>query len=454
MVEVLGSVQYLLQVLFEPILRLYSQFKPWLIRGVQLSALCLAVVMVSTSSSRVSAGYNNLSDVPADKMANLEAAWKVGIENGVSEAALAGMLGNANSESGFDPFLQQVGGPAWGFFQMEADRQARLKAFLAEKGASNDPVKASAASMEFVISELKADNMFLTYGLEGDANGTGRYAGPQSWDGPYRYDVLQYVQGGGKKISTSAEEFYKNTDVKKAAVEFMVSYERAHSSRDTLHLDQRLAMSEQIYEKFAGSVSSSDAKDEANSDSSDGSVSETLSGWAPSEDDVPNMPTDRDYKEDGLTFKDKVEQAGADLDTVEEAGIAKWKAERESSLARDSVDFVRMGIVLISLALLVAPSVLMMAYFSDLWLIGLDSPMLRLVTFNKLAVDYQRTGGGGIWFANRHENAHLSVKRMGAGDLFVWCAVFSIVGVLGISGYLFTAFGGAWQYIADALGYF
>lgn len=402
------------------------------------------------------AGYDKWEDVPESARKNVEAAWDVAVKEGVSEGATSGMLANANSESAFDPFLQQVGDPAWGFFQMESDRQARLKAFLTERGAMSDPVKASAESMHFVINELKADNMFLTYGLEGDANGTGRYAGPQAWgDGLYRYDVLKYVQGDGKKISASAEEFYKNTDPVKASVEFMVSYERAHSSRDTLHLEQRTGMATAIYEHYSGkkvegaSENSDDSKEDASSTAE--KVRSEGGGWVPDENALPNMPKDRDFKDSDETLNKFFADAKS-LSAEEGLGIERWKSEREADLMEQSITWTRRFFMLLSLLLLIYPAVLLFAYMFDLWFMFGDSPAMRAVTFGKLAIDVDRHRNG-LWFADKATNKRLKVKRMGVGDVLVWSGIFSFVGVLMMGGYIYAQFGNLTEFIMTAVGY-
>ena len=127
--------------------------------------IALAVgVSLNTSTVKVNAGYASWEEVPADVKQRVEAVWKYFISDAKwAEGSAAGTLSNANSESGWDPYLQQSGGPAWGFYQMEADRQANLKAYMQSKDAMNDPVKGSVAASEFAVEELKKDNIFLTF---------------------------------------------------------------------------------------------------------------------------------------------------------------------------------------------------------------------------------------------------------------------------------------------------
>lgn len=416
--------------------------------------IALAVgVSLNTSTVKVNAGYASWEEVPADVKKRVEAVWKYFISDAKwAEGSAAGTLSNANSESGWDPYLQQSGGPAWGFYQMEADRQANLKAYMQSKDAMNDPVKGSVAASEFAVEELKKDNIFLTYGLEGDANGTGRYAGPQQWGPLYRYDVLKYVQPTGKeKISASYDEFIKNTDPAKGAVEFMVSYERANSNPGTLHLDQRVGMAKAIYQEYSGKVApSSDNKDGDGKESKKSeSTAQSLMEW--DEDAIPNMPKDRDYKETDDSIN-KLFTNPEDLTADEKSAIANWKAERDSKISKQAVQLARKSMMLVAFALIIYAAIILLAYCVDLWTPVGDSLAMRFVTGNRRAIDYERSTRG-IWFADKKENRHLEVKRMGVGDVLIWGAIFTLIGVGLMSGYLYMQFGNLANALQELVGY-
>lgn len=468
MVEVLeGSLRLFYGIYVLPIRVVIGRIVNVLRRYFSFLVVVLGLGLVGYSfysASFVSAGFGHVSELPEDKMKNLKSAWEAGIKAGLSESAIAGMLGNANAESGLDPFIGQNGGPAWGFFQYESERQTKVRALLKEQGATDDPVKASAVTIEFAVSELKEGNIFLTYGLEGNASGTGRYG---SSGGAFNYNALEYVQGDGKKISASYDDWKSSKDVAKATTEFMVSYERPNPSY--AHLSERIAFAKEVYEKLSGTASS-DSSDDSSSGKKSKSTSDTLSNWKPSEADIPNMPTDRDYlelKNNGLAkgeenyhnFTDRV----GDKDKVDEdfkkgsdeaESVQKWKEERSLSVGDRAISVFRLAIATLSVIFLFYGVLLMVSFAFDLWLPFIDSPLMRLMTFNRLAVVRERVDGSVVWFSNKSENRHLSVKRVGLGDILVWVFIFSGIGVMGVTGYLYSSVGGALQYIMDTLGYF
>ena len=207
-------------------------------------------------------------------------------------------------------------------------------------------------------------------------------------------------------------------------------------------------MAEGIYKKIKddyGTVSSSESGDKKGS-----SVTDNLKQW--SEDAIPNMPKDRDYGKEEKGFQDrlnKVEKLKGD----EATSIAKWKEEREVSLQKRSIKGTRLVVMVMSLLALIYPSILLLAYVVDSWFVYIDSPAMRLVTFNRRAIEQNRNGSSGLWFADKKENAKLKTKRLGLGDTLIWAAIFSFVGVLGVSGLMYETAGGIWQFISDSVGY-
>ena len=209
-------------------------------------------------------------------------------------------------------------------------------------------------------------------------------------------------------------------------------------------------MAEAIYEKIKGEYGTVSGSDEGGSKKKD-SVSDNLKRW--SEEYIPNMPKDRDYGKEEQGFKariDKIEKLKGD----EATSIAKWKEERDISLQRRTIKGARLVVMVLSMVALVYPSFLLFAYVFDSWFVYIDSPAMRIVTFNRRAIEQNRNGSSGLWFADKNENARLKTKRLGLGDTLIWAAIFSIVGVAGVSGLMYETAGSIWQFIADSWGYF
>lgn len=409
--------------------------------GTNLKKYLFSVLLVaftfafigSSTITQVSAGYNNVEDITEDGWKTIKGAAKKAKELGISAEAFAGMMGNANEESAFDATLEEQGNVAsrgLGLFQWTdtqgSPRRTQYENWVKEKGYDiKDPATAGAASIEYMDQEMQGNSDF----------------GSAFWSS-YIHGV--WGRTDLKQTYKSYEEFKKATDVKAATYDFVAAFERPRD--DTL--DKRAKMAEGIYQKIKddyGTVSSSESGDKKGS-----SVTDNLKQW--SEDAIPNMPKDRDYGKEEKGFQDrlnKVEKLKGD----EATSIAKWKEEREVSLQKRSIKGTRLVVMVMSLLALIYPSILLLAYVVDSWFVYIDSPAMRLVTFNRRAIEQNRNGSSGLWFADKKENAKLKTKRLGLGDTLIWAAIFSFVGVLGVSGLMYETAGGIWQFISDSVGY-
>lgn len=400
-------------------------------RVLSIGLLSLTLFTLAQPVSSVFAGYNNVEDITEDGWKTIRGAAKKAKELGISAEAFAGMMGNANEESAFDATLEEQGNVAsrgLGLFQWTdtagSPRRTQYENWVKEKGYDiKDPATAGAASIEYMDKEMQGNSDF----------------GSAFWSS-YIHGVWGRTELN--QTSKSYEEFKKTTSVKGATHDFVAAFERP--AADTL--DKRAKMAEGIYNKIKDDygVVDSDSKTKATT------VSNTLKQW--SEDDIPNMPKDRDYGKEERGFKerlDKIEKLKGD----EATSIAKWKEEREISLQKRTIKGARLVVMVLSMLALVYPSILLLAYVVDSWFVYIDSPAMRFVTFNYRAIEQNRNGSGGLWFADKKENAKLKTKRLGLGDTLIWAAVFSLVGVLGVSGIMYETAGSIWQFISDSIGY-
>ena len=400
-------------------------------RVLSIGLLSLTLFTLAQPVSSVFAGYNNVEDITEDGWKTIRGAAKKAKELGISAEAFAGMMGNANEESAFDATLEEQGNVAsrgLGLFQWTdtagSPRRTQYENWVKEKGYDiKDPATAGAASIEYMDKEMQGNSDF----------------GSAFWSS-YIHGVWGRTELN--QTSKSYEEFKKTTNVKGATHDFVAAFERP--AADTL--DKRAKMAEGIYNKIKDDygVVDSDSK------TKDTTVSNTLKQW--SEDDIPNMPKDRDYGKEERGFKerlDKIEKLKGD----EATSIAKWREEREISLQKRTIKGARLVVMVLSMLALVYPSILLLAYVVDSWFVYIDSPAMRVVTFNFRAIEQNRNGSGGLWFADKKENAKLKTKRLGLGDTLIWAAVFSLVGVLGVSGIMYETAGSIWQFISDSIGY-
>lgn len=408
-----------------------SSLRKTLLSSALIGATLLAI---SAPVSSVFAGYNNVEDITEDGWKTIRGAAKKAKELGISAEAFSGMMGNANEESAFDATLEEQGNVAsrgLGLFQWTdtagSPRRTQYENWVKEKGYDiKDPATAGAASIEYMDKEMQGNSDF----------------GSAFWSS-YIHGVWGRTELN--QTSKSYDEFKKTTNVKGATHDFVAAFERP--AADTL--DKRAKMAEGIYQKIKDDYGT--ASDLESNTSKKKSVSDNLKGW--SEEAIPNMPKDRDYGKEEQGFKgrlDKIEKLKGD----EATSIAKWKEERDISLQRRTIKGARLVVMVLSMIALVYPSFLLFAYVFDSWFVYVDSPAMRVVTFNKRAIEQNRNGSGGLWFADKKENARLKTKRLGLGDTLIWAAIFSIVGVAGVSGLMYETAGSIWRFIADSWGYF
>lgn len=403
-------------------------------RLVGFFLLILTLVSLGGSVSSVFAGYSNVEDISEDGWKTIRGAAKKAKELGISAEAFAGMMGNANEESSFDATLEEAGNVAsrgLGLFQWTdtsgSPRRTQYENWVKEKGYDiSDPATAGAASIEYMDQEMQGNSDF----------------GAAFWS--------SYIHGiWGRtdlnQTSKSYDEFKKASDVRGATHDFVAAFERP--AADTLN--KRADMAEAIYKKIKDEYGTSSG--DSSSSKKKESVSDNLKRW--SEEDIPNMPKDRDYGKEERGFKDRIDKIEK-LKGDEATSIAKWKEERDISIQRRTIKGTRLVVMVLSMVALVYPSFLLFAYVFDSWFVYVDSPAMRIVTFNRRAIEQNRNGSGGLWFADKKENARLKTKRLGLGDTLIWAAIFSIVGVVGVSGLMYETAGSIWQFIADSWGYF
>lgn len=406
-------------------------------RFIGLFLLFLTIVSLGGSVSSVFAGYSNVEDISEDGWKTIRGAAKKAKELGISAEAFAGMMGNANEESAFDATLEEAGNVAsrgLGLFQWTdtsgSPRRTQYENWVKEKGYDiSDPATAGAASIEYMDQEMQGNSDFGSAFWSSYIHGI--------WG---RTDLNQ--------TSKSYDEFKKASDVRGATYDFVAAFERP--AADTLN--KRADMAEAIYKKIKDEYGATSGDDSSSTNAKKKeSVSDNLKRW--SEEDIPNMPKDRDYGKEERGFKDRIDKIEK-LKGDEATSIAKWKEERDVSIQRRTIKGTRLVVMVLSMIALVYPSFLLFAYVFDSWFVYVDSPAMRLVTFNRRAIEQNRNGSNGLWFADKKENARLKTKRLGLGDTLIWAAIFSIVGVAGVSGLMYETAGSIWQFIADSWGYF
>lgn len=158
-----------------------------------------------------------------------EKVWYSLRKAGFSEEAAAGVLGNIQNESGFDPSTIEGGnGIGFGLCQWSFGRRTQIEAYAASKGASATDVD---IQIEFLIAELTP------------GGGAGGFAAYQlSGASSTAYDGKAYTENDFKNASTPET----------AAMAFMALWERPSYDASINHMDRRKADARKYYEEFKG----------------------------------------------------------------------------------------------------------------------------------------------------------------------------------------------------------
>lgn len=157
-----------------------------------------------------------------------EKVWYAVRKAGYSEEAAAGVLGNIQNESGFDPSKIEGGsGIGFGLAQWSFGRRTLIEAYAASKGASASDID---IQIEFLIAELTP------------GGGAGGYA-------TYQLGGYSSTAYDGKAYT---ENDFKNGTPEVAAMAFMTLWERPSYDASINHMDRRKSDARKYYEEFKG----------------------------------------------------------------------------------------------------------------------------------------------------------------------------------------------------------
>lgn len=308
-------------------------------------------IALSAPMSASHAAYKNLAEAEkAGKSETIVAAYKHLKSLGFSDAAAAGVLGNANAESTFDPTLVQSGmrytssmrsalnegrGCEYmreidgiksqgtvgvGFFQLDGTRRTAQFCWIKSQGKKWDDLGAQ-----------------LTYALKNDIEQNDPFASTA-----YRNQFIKNycndepVSCGGILDSfKDFEGFKKMTDPEKAAVTWMGIWERPSFKASTNHAGTRAIVAKEIYNKYKGTggeaISGASTGDGAGSGGSGAGFKEVseceLEGMVCPKGfdgaDVPEQKTNKD-----LTIEERKALAnGQEYADATKRPVAQWAAK-------------------------------------------------------------------------------------------------------------------------------
>lgn len=167
-------------------------------------------------------------------------------------------------------------------------------------------------------------------------------------------------------------------------------------------------------------------------------VDSTGTAWKFSEDMIPNMPKDRDFKDDITTMKFLTPDK---LNKDETLSVVKWQEEVESDLVDKSISEVRVGFTTLGLLFIILGGLLLLLYVFDRWVWGVSS--LALISGGRVRIT------DGTEAVSMTTDSGKKVRVVNFTDILIWSGIFTLIGVLSISGqlYQFLSWLSEWKWL-------
>ena len=156
-----------------------------------------------------------------------KAVWQFFKSKGYSEAAIAGIMGNLQQESGINPAALQKGGSAKGIAQWEGGRYTNLVNFA--KSRNRDWTDLD-SQLLFIDKELQGLDYYFSHDIA------------------YGQGIAGSTLTNAGATPTTFVKWKKSTDVAMATRQFEGAFERAGKP----HMDKRIQYAKYYYEQFTG----------------------------------------------------------------------------------------------------------------------------------------------------------------------------------------------------------
>lgn len=180
----------------------------------------IIIGLLGADTASAGEGYNSMEGIVGNTVE--EKVWFSLKNIGISEYAVAGVMGNIEGESSFDPNCVESNGEGIGLCQWSFGRKTQLQKYATSKGVEWSDVD---TQIEFLIGEI-------TKG--GGANGYASF------------------QMSGTHYGYTYDTWYKATDTDTATEAFMAVFERPDMT--VAHTDRRKKSAKEYYEKYKGKV--------------------------------------------------------------------------------------------------------------------------------------------------------------------------------------------------------
>lgn len=167
------------------------------------------------------------------------------------------------------------------------------------------------------------------------------------------------------------------------------------------------------------------------------------SDWEFDEGLIPNMPVDRDYKDDAI--KDRLFMPYSDLTVSERVSVQAWKDEGISGTSDFLITWGRRGLAIVGLIAIIFPSILLSCFVFDIWNPLGNSMALRFLTNGRLAVDFDKLGDNGMFSKVKSNKTRL----VGVGDVMIYSLISTLLGISILSTYIFIQLNGLYGWFMN-----
>ena len=359
-----------------------------------LTAMLAAFLITFTAVPSAFAGYEHFSEVPKNKDALIKKTIQKFMGFGFSSAAAAGMIGNINQESAFDPTLiernsgyfkpllesnpcnltQSENTGAVGYFQLDGSRRTKMFCTMHKRGKKWTDLEAQ-------INYALIDDFDKSKGGDGDPF-------KSSW---YRAKIPKYCGAAGVSCPDwrsikSVKDFKKLTDPKVAAVIWAAVWERC-SAGSAGRLPLRASFANETYAKYKGLTPDPTAQGELGGGQKvnieKGQVQGN--GEIPNEEDLTGMPKRWDAPKGNVPKEVKY----TDLTVAEQSALAndeeRSKFHKTSAVGMAQIAVSSAGVLMVMYSVLLVAAA-MVDKANNL----IDISLVRILTLGKSELVYDK----------------------------------------------------------------
>ena len=161
-------------------------------------------------------------------------------------------------------------------------------------------------------------------------------------------------------------------------------------------------------------------------------IDSTGRGYKFSEDLIPNMPKDRDFKDDITTMKFLTPDK---FDKLETYSINKWQDEVKTDLEDEGIHWLRVKFMLLGVVFCLVGGLLLLLYVFDRWS-WFPFSVLSVVSGGRVRVAFDVNEYGNGYHVIESKGKKIRVVNF--TWIMIWSAIFTLVGVFVMSGGLYS----------------